>query len=316
MEMEGFNIVPEEKHAQWKEGAEQAANMMVMQPYPGYEGQYFTMPARNVLPKPFQKPHPPMWLACSRRDSILRAARYGMGALIFGFVEPDQAKQWVKEYYDVIKSEECVPLGHTVNPNLAAVSGFSIHQDEAEAERRGLPGFRYFGYSLAHFTNFGEHTPSVTGVAAQFDEVYDSLPDNAGRGGIGTPAQVEQHLRGYEDIGLDQIIFVQQVGRNQLEHICESLELFGKSLLPAFKEREEKRHKAKMAELAPYIEAALARKVRMPDLPRDQIPSVKAAGKRRIESGEVDPSGGAFVDKTRGGSIPIPHADPRSTKQV
>jgi hypothetical protein len=76
------------------------------------------------------------------------------------------------------------------------------------------------------------------------------------------------------------MIFVQQVGRNQHEHICESLELFGKTLLPAFKEREEKRQKAKMAELAPYVEAALARKVRMPELARDQIPSVKAAGKR------------------------------------
>ena len=119
-----------------------------------------------------------------------------MGALIFGFVEPDQAAEWVREYYAIIKSDECVPLGHTVNPNLAAVSGFSLHKDEAEAERRGLPGFRYFGYSLAHYTNFGEHTPTVTSVADQFDEVYDSLPDNAGRGGIGTPEQVEAHLQG------------------------------------------------------------------------------------------------------------------------
>ena len=316
MEMEGFNIVPEEKHAQWKEGAEQAANMMVMQPYPGFQGQYFSMPTRNVLPKPLQKPHPPMWLACSRRESILRAARLGMGALIFGFVEPDQAAQWVREYYDVIKSDECVPLGHTVNPNLAAVSGFSLHRNEAEAERRGLPGFRYFGYSLAHYVNFGEHTPTVTGVADMFDEVYDTLPDNAGRGGIGTPDQVEAHLRSYEDIGLDQIIFVQQVGRNAHEHICETLDLFGGTLLPSFKEREEKRQKAKQAELAPYIEAALARKERMAELSRDQIPAVKAAGKRRVESGEVDPSGSAFVDKTRGGAIPIPHADPRAAAKT
>lgn len=316
MEMEGFNIVPEEKHAQWKEGAEQAANMMVMQPYPGFQGQYFSMPTRNVLPKPLQKPHPPLWLACSRRESILRAARLGMGALIFGFVEPDQAAQWVREYYDIIKSDECVPLGHTVNPNLAAVSGFSLHRNEAEAERRGLPGFRYFGYSLAHYVNFGEHTPTVTGVADMFDEVYDTLPDNAGRGGIGTPDQVEAHLRSYEDIGLDQIIFVQQVGRNAHEHICETLDLFGETLLPSFKEREEKRQKAKQAELAPYIEAALARKERMAELPPDQIPVVKAAGKRRIESGEVDPSGGAFVDKTRGGAIPIPHVDPRAATKT
>ena len=316
MEMEGFNIVPDEKHAQWKEGAEQAANMMVMEPYPGFQGQYFTMPPRNVLPKPYQKPHPPLWLACSRRESILRAARYGMGALIFGFVEPDQAAEWVKEYYAIIKSEECVPLGHTVNPNMAAVSGFSVHKDEDEAARRGLPGFRYFGYSLAHYANFGEHIPSVTDVARNFDEVADSLPDNAGRGGIGTPDQVEKHLKGYEDIGLDQIIFVQQVGRNQHEHICETLELFGQTLLPSFKEREEKRQAAKMAELAPYIDAALARKDRLPELSKGQIPVVKAARKRKIESGEVDPTGGAFIDNTRGGSIPIPHADPKAAAKA
>jgi alkanesulfonate monooxygenase SsuD/methylene tetrahydromethanopterin reductase-like flavin-dependent oxidoreductase (luciferase family) len=314
MEMEGFNIDPAQKHEQWREGAEQAANMMVMEPYPGYEGQFFSMPTRNVVPKPMQKPHPPLWLACSRRDSILRAARNGMGALIFGFVEPDQAKEWIREYYEVIKSEECVPLGHTVNPNLAAVSGFSIHEDEQEALRRGLPGFKYFGYSLAHFANFGSHTPTVTRLADQFDELEDSLPDNAGSGGIGTPEQVEAHLRSYEDVGLDQMIFVQQVGRNAHEHICDSLELFGKTLLPAFKEREQARQKAKMAELAPYIEAALARKKRMPEIPRDQIPTVVAAGKRRIDTGEVDPTGGAFIDTTRGGAIPIPHADPRLKK--
>ena len=199
---------------------------------------------------------------------------------------------------------------------MAAVSGFSLHKDEDEAARRGLPGFRYFGYSLAHYANFGEHIPSVTDVARNFDEVADSLPDNAGRGGIGTPNQVEKHLKGYEDIGLDQIIFVQQVGRNQHEHICETLELFGQTLLPSFKEREEKRQAAKMAELAPYIDAALARKDRLPELSKGQIPVVKAAGKRKIESGEVDPTGGAFIDKTRGGSIPIPHADPKAAAKA
>ena len=71
------------------------------------------MPCRNVLPKPRQKPHPPMWMACTNRDTIKVAARNGLGALAFSFVDPDEAKSWVDIYYDIIRSEECVPLGHT-----------------------------------------------------------------------------------------------------------------------------------------------------------------------------------------------------------
>lgn len=314
MEMEGFNIPPDEKHPMWREGTEQAANMMALSPYPGFEGKYFSMPCRNVIPKPMQKPHPPMWLACSRRDSILRAARLGMGALIFGFVEPEQAGEWIREYYEVIKSGECVPLGWTVNPNIAAISGFSMHQDEDEATRRGLAGFRYFGYSLGYYVNFGAHQPTISNVGANFDAVYDHLPDNAGRGGIGTPAQVKAHLERYEELGLDQLIFVQQVGRNKHEHICESLEYFGSTLLDEFKEREQRRQTEKQAELAPYVEAALERKDKMIAPVGDAIPVISAAGKRREEEGAMDPSGCAFVDKTRGGGIPIPHADPQRLK--
>ncbi len=51
-------------------------------------------------------------------------------------------------YYDIIRSDECVPLGHTVNANIALVTGFSLHEDRAEAIRRGQEGFEFFGYAL------------------------------------------------------------------------------------------------------------------------------------------------------------------------
>src|SRR5438876_139400 len=57
-ELEGFGIDPNERRAMWRETVEQVANMMVMDPYPGFSGKYFSMPVRNVLPKPVQKPHP------------------------------------------------------------------------------------------------------------------------------------------------------------------------------------------------------------------------------------------------------------------
>ena len=57
------------------------------------------------------------------------AARNGLGALAFSFVDPDEAKSWVDVYYDIIRSEECVPLGHTVNANIALVTGFSLDEE-------------------------------------------------------------------------------------------------------------------------------------------------------------------------------------------
>ena len=76
-ELGGFRVDPDERHAMWLEATAEAANMLVMDPYPGYQGKYFSMPCRNLVPKSVQKPHPPLWVACSRRDTIHQAARHG-----------------------------------------------------------------------------------------------------------------------------------------------------------------------------------------------------------------------------------------------
>ena len=90
-ELEGFGIDPAERRAMWRETTEQVANMLAMDPYPGCQGKYFAMPVRNVVPKPVQKPHPPLWVACSNRETIHLAAQLGMGALTFAFIDPAEA---------------------------------------------------------------------------------------------------------------------------------------------------------------------------------------------------------------------------------
>ena len=149
LELNAFDIPARDKRAWSHEAAEQIANMMVMTPYPGYDGASFSMPCRNVLPKQLQKPHPPMWMACTNRDTIRVAASRGVGALAFSFVDPEEARTWSRIYYDTIKSDACVPLGHSVNANIAMVSAFSVHPDRDTAVRRGQEGFEFFGYALA-----------------------------------------------------------------------------------------------------------------------------------------------------------------------
>ncbi len=316
MEMAGFGIEPAKKGAMWREATEQIANMMTMSPYPGFQGEFFSMPPRNVLPKPRQRPHPPMWLACSRRDSILRAARNGMGALVFGFVTPAQAAEWVKEYYAIIKSDECVPLGHTVNANFACLAGMSVHPDREEAMRRGIDGFRFFGYSLAHYGIFGIHKPSVTNVWDAYEKVRDQMPPTPGESCIGTPDEVLANLKQYGEAGIDQMIFIQQCGKNRTDHIKESMHRFAEGVMPWFKAREAAREAKKAAELAPYVAAALARKPRMAPLAPADIPEVISLGRKlQMETGlDYSNAGGVYSDKTRGGSIPVPMVDPAMMK--
>jgi alkanesulfonate monooxygenase SsuD/methylene tetrahydromethanopterin reductase-like flavin-dependent oxidoreductase (luciferase family) len=309
-ELGGFGVSVEEKRAMWRETVEQVANMMAMDPYPGFQGKYFSMPCRNVIPKPVQKPHPPLWVACSNRETIHLAARLGLGALTFAFVDPAEASKWVGEYYEILK-RDCVPVGHAVNANIAMVTGFSCHEDAAEARRRGEDGFRFFGYGLAHHYIFGTHKPGRTDIWKSFEQARPLLPDAGPSRGIGTPDQLREHLASFEAAGVDQVIFIQQGGRNRHEHICESLELFARSVLPEFKARAGERVRKKEQELAPYLEQALARKDWMRPLADDEIPELHALGRQIVEqapSAEV-----AAAGNSSGLSIPLrdPLSGPR-----
>jgi len=299
LELGGFDIPVDSKRDQYLEATEQICNMMAMDPYPGFEGKYFSMPCRNIVPKPVQKPHPPVWVACSNRETIKMAARLGIGALTFAFVDPAEAQHWVDEYYSIIKSDECVPIGHAVNPNICMVTSFSLHHDREEAIKRGLEGFEFFGYALGSLYGFGEHKPGRTDLFREFREMREKKLEEdpldmskaltAERGGIGTPGDMREHLRKFENVGVDQVTFIQQAGMNKHEHICESLELFASEVMPEFREREAERERKKEEELAPCIEAAMARKEYMRPLADDEIPTFPALG-RSIVEGEADPN--------------------------
>jgi alkanesulfonate monooxygenase SsuD/methylene tetrahydromethanopterin reductase-like flavin-dependent oxidoreductase (luciferase family)/putative sterol carrier protein len=280
-ELEGFGVDRDSKRAQWEEALGAVTRMMVEEPFAGIEGRFVSMPQRNVVPKPLQKPHPPLWVACSRRETIRLAAEKGIGALSFSFVEPEEAAEWVAEYRAIIASDRCVPAGFAVNPRVAVVLPMMCARDEAEAIERGIDGAHFFGYSLAHYYVFGDHRPGRTNIYEEFlrrrDEVgfarsvitADRAPlglrvmqQGLGslRGAIGTPDQIADLCRRYEAAGVDQVIFVLQAGRNRHEHICESLELFGSEVLPEFAPHADARDAARDAELSDAIAAALARR--------------------------------------------------------
>jgi alkanesulfonate monooxygenase SsuD/methylene tetrahydromethanopterin reductase-like flavin-dependent oxidoreductase (luciferase family) len=331
-ELGGFMIEPEQKRAMWEEGLRVAVRCMSETPFTGHSGDFVTMPPRNVIPKPMQKPHPPLWVACSRRETIHLAAQHGIGALAFAFVDPEEAKHWVDDYYTTLENEG-VPIGDAVNANVACVTTFMCDRDEETALARGIEGANFFGYSLAHYYVFGRHAPAGTDVWAEyqarrgergFDPVAVAMAtrenDRLGarivqdgfgglRGAIGTPDQIRDYLRRYEECGVDQVIFCSQAGKNRHEHIMESLELFGQEVLPEFAEREEKRTRDKERRLAPVIDAVMARKSASdhPPLPSPDysFPAIPRAMADRSGSDDFQQMLDKIADATATGENPV-----------
>jgi alkanesulfonate monooxygenase SsuD/methylene tetrahydromethanopterin reductase-like flavin-dependent oxidoreductase (luciferase family) len=280
MELDGFNIDFIDKRPMWAEAVRETAKMMCIDPYPGFTGKYFSMPPRNVVPKPLQKPHPPLWAACSNRDSLQLAARLGMGALTFAFVNADEAKFWVDEYYETFK-RNCTPIGQMVNPNVSMLTGFMCHEDHETAFLKGQEGAQFFAFGLGHYWRDGTHTPGKTSLWNDFKKKPDSHIQSmererkkAGMRGIGNPKQLIANFRALEDAGVDQLILLQQSGNYRHEDICASLELFASEVLPQFKEREAIREQAKREELAAFI-AEAQQGILKPEQP-ENIPSVEA----------------------------------------
>ncbi len=281
-ELGGFGVERELKRAQWKESLDAITRMMVEDPFAGYDGRFVSMPPRAVVPKPAQKPHPPLWVACSRRETILLAARLGIGALSFSFLEPEEAGEWVRDYRRLIASDECVPAGFAVNPNVAVVLPMMCHPDERTAIERGIDGAHFFGYALSHYYVFGRHRPGHTSIWEEFEarrrdygfarEIVTAdqaplgvklLQHGLGslRGAIGTPSQIAGLIERYERAGVDQVVFVLQAGRNRHEHILESIERFAGEVMPRFLDRHQRLEADKMAGLEGAIGRALERRL-------------------------------------------------------
>jgi alkanesulfonate monooxygenase SsuD/methylene tetrahydromethanopterin reductase-like flavin-dependent oxidoreductase (luciferase family) len=204
-----------------------------------YHGQHFDFPLRNVIPKPRQKPHPPLWVACSQLETIRMAGRRGMGALGFQFVSAEAAHAWVHAYYNAYTQELDKLCEYETNPNIAVVSPFMCAETDEEALARA-EGSSFFQFALLFYNT---HAPGVPGEINLWEEylAYKDTPEGqkARLGGlIGSPDTIRERLRRFESSNVDQIILLNQSGKNRHEDISSSLELFAREVMPEFHERD------------------------------------------------------------------------------
>jgi alkanesulfonate monooxygenase SsuD/methylene tetrahydromethanopterin reductase-like flavin-dependent oxidoreductase (luciferase family) len=204
-----------------------------------YHGPHFDFPLRNVLPKPRQKPHPPLWTACSQLDTIEYAGRRGLGALGFQFVSADAAHAWVHAYYNAMTKRLDKLCDYPVNPNIALVSMFMCAETDEEARARA-DGATFFQFCLRYYNTPDRKRPEPGEVNMwnEYTAWKQANPENAERalsgGLIGSPETLRRKLHRFEQSNIDQVILLNQAGRNTHADICHSLELFAAEVMEEF----------------------------------------------------------------------------------
>ena len=119
------------------------------------------------------------------------------------------------------------------------VAPFSLHHDRDTAVERGIHGFRFFNYAMGALVQ-KDNTPGRTTLWADYMAQATAKKLSRPAPGIGTPEEFASMVGDYQDAGVDQVIFLQQGGLNEHEHICESLQLFGDEVYPRFAEGSAK----------------------------------------------------------------------------
>ncbi len=279
-EQVGLGIDPRDTRAMWEESITMLPKIWQSDEF-SWEGRFWNVPKRRVLPKPFQKPHPPLYLACTQTESFNVAADKGIGVLSSSTFASTILAEHVKRYRERVK--HATPVGAYLNAFWGNNVQCCVMEDDTEAKElcaRSLKTF--FGpdkpYVRDRVNAYEELLEAWGGVPevlkadfgrwlrqsdeahkAQAEQVGISLDSGPGaaraafagmdadtlreRGIIiaGDPEHCIEGVKLYEDAGVDQVILVMQTETMPHEVVLNSMELFGKHVIPAFrKEAPEK----------------------------------------------------------------------------
>ena len=233
-EQRGFGIEdPELTRSMWDEVMPEFKRMWSETAY-SFDGQFFTMPERNVLPKPWKKPHPPLWVACGSPSTFEKAARLGLGALGFTYSTPDTLAPMVEIYKKTIVNAE--PIGEYVNDNVALVTSMVCLEDGAKA--RHWFTNQHGSYLQSLVFRYLDTFPKPPGIPDWPERLPEHTVEEIDMGiqlGLvccGTPDECARGVQAYADTGADQLIFGTMLLPTDVA--VESTRTFGQHVIPRF----------------------------------------------------------------------------------
>lgn len=235
-EMGGFGITePDLTKAMFDEVMPEFRKMWAQDSY-SFDGRFFSMPERNVLPKPHVKPHPPLWVAAGNPDTFEKAGRMGLGVICFTGGSPEKMRPLIDIYKEAIKDAE--PVGDYVNDNVAITTSFMCLED-GDAARQAMTTSRN-GRQQSLVFKYLNTFPKPPGVPDWPTEIPDpTLEDLAvgfqkGTSIVGSPDDCAEALAKWQGIGVDQLIMGPTGSAWPYGLVEESVELLGNKVIPQF----------------------------------------------------------------------------------
>lgn len=225
-----------------------------------HNGTYIKMPMRPIHPKPYQVPHPPMYMACTRTDSLVMAGSRGLGALVLGFGGPEDIQNKNEVYRKAFASRKAEDqVGYRPTEHLAALCPTIVMKDRDMARRIGLRGQRFFAESIAYWYQGGAK-PSTDDLSV--DEYHKLMDDKKEKlvaylseekitvgsehvgvygevaDAYGTPDDCIAYVERLFKAGADEILFMWQMGTVSQSAMMETIENIGRYVIPHFRGRQ------------------------------------------------------------------------------
>lgn len=205
-----------------------------------YDGKLIKVPPRRVVPKPIQKPHPPMWMACTALESYAMAGDRGLGVLSFNF-NWEQVQKSMASYREASAHRtDLVPK--VPNDQFAALVLCTVCENK-EDEAIGLEGARWFFHNVAKLFEplmaknklySYEYLRNLFAMERNPAHATDAELKAHDMIVVGDPDYVVRKLERFQQAGIDQVIFFKQAGRIPHQTIMKSLRLIGQHVLPHF----------------------------------------------------------------------------------
>jgi alkanesulfonate monooxygenase SsuD/methylene tetrahydromethanopterin reductase-like flavin-dependent oxidoreductase (luciferase family) len=240
-ELGGFRADPDETKKTWDEYVRVLPRMWT-EPSFEWDGLSFSMPERNVLPKPLQDPHPPLWVTVTSPGTELDAAHRGIGCLGVAAVSYEEQERRTKRYHEVVRS--CDPVGGVVNDRVHTMNFLYCHEDHRVAARDGLPMAAAFNVLNAHlywtreaypthaYHGLGNVGQALRQASADDPSARKGLPEGVG---VGDPEHLIRVIERWRSVGVDGINFILNASEIlSQEQVLASLRLFASEVMPKF----------------------------------------------------------------------------------
>jgi len=236
-EYEAYGLDMAESRPRFEEGL-QAVRRLWTEDSVTHEGRFWRFEDVHSMPRPFQKPHPPVWVAATvAEESFVYAARNGFHVMIVPYAGGvEHTTEMVRKYREVWAES-----GHT--PGAEQVQ-LALHCYLAEDHEEAVRGFsdpmnvylKVFGEAVAGWnTKRSEQYPGYDKLVGAITSQTAESTLARGEALVGTPEEVVEQVRHYRELfGEHEPSMQVNFGGIGDAEALRTIELFARGVMPAF----------------------------------------------------------------------------------